>query len=274
VEAAGRFAGGDEISEIAQDLRVTPGSVRWWRRAWRNGGERALRSGGPASRERLGPRRRARLEQKLGEGPLARGFAGDRRWMLGRIRTLTGRLFHVGFTVEGAGKLLRRRGWSCQVPVRQAMERDEQAVAAWKAGVWPRLKVPRALGAFICLEGEAGRGLSPPGGRTRAPRGACPVVRVRGAGGGRVSIAGVVCCRRGGRPCLFCQLRVCRRRRGEPGGLAWNDYRDLVITARRGLSAPLAWCRDNLSIRLAPELAEFAAGNKARLRAGRLRPGP
>ncbi len=33
MEAAGRFARGDEISEIARDLRVTEGSVRRWRRA-------------------------------------------------------------------------------------------------------------------------------------------------------------------------------------------------------------------------------------------------
>lgn len=32
-------------------------------------------------------------------------------------------------------KLLRRHDSSCQVPVRPAMERDEEAVAAWKAGV-------------------------------------------------------------------------------------------------------------------------------------------
>src|SRR5258708_2653341 len=36
--------------------------------------------------------------------------------------------------------------------------------------------------------------------------------------GGRVSIAGVVCYRPGDRPRLFYQLRVCRRRKGEPKG--------------------------------------------------------
>ncbi len=35
---------------------------------------------------------------------------------------------------------MRRHGWSCQVPVRQAMERDEDAVAVWKAEVWPDIK--------------------------------------------------------------------------------------------------------------------------------------
>jgi hypothetical protein len=40
-------------------------------------------------------------------------------------------------------------------------------------------------------------------------------VRVRGAGGGRVSIAGVVCYRPGDRPHLYYQLLVYRRRKGE-----------------------------------------------------------
>ena len=43
------------------------------------------------------------------------GFAGDQRWTLGRIKTLVGTLFHVGYTVEGTW--MRRHGWSAQVPV-------------------------------------------------------------------------------------------------------------------------------------------------------------
>ena len=34
------------FSEIARDLRITPGSVRSWHRAWRDGGDEALRSKG------------------------------------------------------------------------------------------------------------------------------------------------------------------------------------------------------------------------------------
>lgn len=54
-----------------------------------------------------------------------------------------GKLFHVGYTIEGTWKLMRRRGWSCQVPFRQALERDEDAVVVWKAEVWPEDKAPR-----------------------------------------------------------------------------------------------------------------------------------
>ena len=84
LEAAGRFARGDGIGEIARDLRVTEGSVRRWHRAWRDGGDKALRSRGPVSRERLSPQQWARLELELRKGPLAHGFAGDQRWTLGR----------------------------------------------------------------------------------------------------------------------------------------------------------------------------------------------
>ncbi len=93
---------------------------------------------------------------------------------------------------------------------------------------------------------------------------------MRGAGGGRVSIAGVACYRPGDRPHLFYQLRVYRRRKGEARGFTWADYRDLIIAAHHDLSAPLVWCWDNLNIHLAPELAEFAAENKAWLRVCRL----
>ncbi len=69
------------------------------------------------------------------------------------------------------------------------------------------------------------------------PRGARPVVRVRGGGGGRVSVAGVACYRPGDRPHLFYKLRVYRRRKGEVKGFSWADYRDLIIAAHRELAS-------------------------------------
>jgi transposase-like protein len=69
LEAAGRFARGDKVSEIARDLRVTEGSVRRWQRAWQDGGTGALRSKGPVSREKLSPQQWARLELEPRKGP-------------------------------------------------------------------------------------------------------------------------------------------------------------------------------------------------------------
>ncbi|MGN9846918.1 transposase [Nonomuraea sp. H19] len=122
------------------------------------------------------------------------------------------------------------------------------------------------LGAFICFEDEAGQGLRPPKGRTWAPRGARPVVHVRGRGSGRVNIASVLCFRPGDRPRLLYRLHVYRGRRGEPKTFGWQAYRDLIISAHQQLGAPLVWCWDNLNVHLAQELADFAAGNKDWLR--------
>jgi hypothetical protein len=72
------------------------------------------------------------------------------------------------------------------------------------------------------------------------------------------------------RPRLFYQLRVYRRRKGEAKGFSWSGYRDLIIATHRQLSALLVWCWDNLSIHLAPELADFAAENNVWLRVYRL----
>ncbi len=89
------------------------------------------------------------------------------------------------------------------------------------------------------------------------------MVRRRGAGGGRVSIAGVACYRPGDRPHLFYQLRVYRRRKGEAKGFTWQGLPGPDIAAHHNLSAPLIWVWDNLNIHLAPELADFATENKA-----------
>ncbi|GAA1154285.1 transposase [Kitasatospora gansuensis] len=62
------------------------------------------------------------------------------------MKTLIGRLFHVGYTVEGTWALLKRPGWSWQQPTRRAVERDDQAVELWKKEVWPRVKARRRLG--------------------------------------------------------------------------------------------------------------------------------
>ena len=93
---------------------------------------------------------------------------------------------------------------------------------------------------------EAAEGPHPGAARGPARR------RVRGAGGGRVSIAGVARHRPGDRPHLYYQLLVYRRRKGEAKGFSWMDYRDLIIAAHRQLGAPVVWVWDNLNIHLAP----------------------
>ncbi|MFD9633004.1 winged helix-turn-helix domain-containing protein [Streptomyces violascens] len=148
LEAARWFEADAGTARIAAALRVTDRSVRRWRAAWQRGGTAALASAGPMSPERLTPAQWQRLEAELGRGPLAHGFDDEHQgWTLARVKLLIGRMFHVGYTVQGVWRLLKRHGWSCQVPVRRALERDEAAIEVWKAEVWPRVKVPRTTWA-------------------------------------------------------------------------------------------------------------------------------
>ena len=148
LKAAERFARGEKTADIAKAFHVTERSVERWRQAWHTGGAQALRSKGPMSVERLSPQQWAHLETELRRGPLAQGWDDEQQgWTLKRIKVLIGRLFHIGYTVAGVGKLLRRHGWSAQVPVQRALERDDESVEVWKDQVWPQVKAPRATWA-------------------------------------------------------------------------------------------------------------------------------
>ncbi|MCA1224361.1 winged helix-turn-helix domain-containing protein [Streptomyces sp. 8L] len=135
-QAAERFARGEGSTAIAKDLRVSVRSVQRWRRAWKEDGPRALRSQGPASLPRLSEKQFAQLEAEPAKGPAAHGWE-DQRWTLSRVKTVIGRRFHLTYTIQGARKLLVRNGWSCQVPARCAVERDDDAVTGWIKAVWP-----------------------------------------------------------------------------------------------------------------------------------------
>lgn len=139
MEAAGRFAQGVENRVIAHDLRVSVRSVQRWRRAWSQDGPGALASKGPASLPLLSDDMFTVLERELARGPVAHGWP-DQTWTLSRIKTLIGRRFHKSYTIQGVAVLLKRHGWSCQVPARRAVERDDAAVAGWVKKTWPTVE--------------------------------------------------------------------------------------------------------------------------------------
>src|ERR1035441_10116375 len=107
----------------------------------RAGGEAARASRGPGGdRCRLSPAQLAKLQAALDGGPAAWGWDEDQRWTLARVTTLIGRLFHLRYTLRGTSYLLHRIGWTPQVPVHRAMERDEAAVTAWRAVTWAKVR--------------------------------------------------------------------------------------------------------------------------------------
>jgi putative transposase len=141
LDAAELFAQGMAPVEVARRFRVTRMSTNRWYRAWKSGGPAALASRGPGGEPcRLSPRQLERLQRELRRGPAAHGWTEDQRWTLARVTDLIASLFHTRYTPRGVSYLLHRLGWSPQVPVHRAVERDEEVIAQWVAQTWPRIK--------------------------------------------------------------------------------------------------------------------------------------
>ena len=130
--AADWFEEGATDREVAERFRVTRMSANRWHRALTAGGRPALASKGPGgARCRLSPTQLEELQAVLDAGPTAWGWA-DQCWTLPRIAEVVHARFGVDYTLPGLDLLLHRLGWSVQVPARQAVERDEEWMPAWR----------------------------------------------------------------------------------------------------------------------------------------------
>jgi putative transposase len=142
--AAELIEAGASDREVARQFRVTRMSANRWRRALAAGGRAALASrGAGGARCKLSPAQLRELETVLDAGPAAWGWDEDQCWTLARVAEVVHRRFRVEYTLAGLDLLLHRAGWSVQVPARQATERDDAAIAAWREETWPAVKARR-----------------------------------------------------------------------------------------------------------------------------------
>jgi putative transposase len=129
--------------EVAARFRVTRMSANRWRRTLAEGGRPALASKGAGGAScRLTRAQLDELQLLLDTGPAEYGWT-DQCWTLPRIAAVVRERFGVDYTLPGLDLLLHRIGWSVQVPARQATERDEERIDAWREETWPEIKRPR-----------------------------------------------------------------------------------------------------------------------------------
>lgn len=121
-------------------MQASVSSVSQWRAGWQQRGEAALAPRPtPGRPRRLTAQQSTQLVELLLQGATAHGFANE-LWTLRRIAAVIQVHFGVRYHPAHVWKLLRRIGWSCQVPERRAMQRDEPAIAHWKRYTWPAIK--------------------------------------------------------------------------------------------------------------------------------------
>ncbi len=128
------------LKEVARRVRASFSSVFRWQQTAIRDGPAALRAKPvPGRPRRLREDECWRLLELLLKGALAYGFPND-LWTLKRIQTVIRKEFGVVYHPNHVWRLLRRAGWSCQVPERQAIQRDEEAIVHWKRYKWPHIK--------------------------------------------------------------------------------------------------------------------------------------
>src|SRR3954453_14268791 len=141
--AAGGVEEGATDREVAARFRVTRMSANRWHRTLTAGGRPALASkGAGGARCRLSSAQLEGLQVLLEAGPAAWGW-DNQCWTLPRIAAVVHTKFGVDYTLAGLDPLLHRLGWSVQVPARQAAERTEEQIAAWREETWPEIKERR-----------------------------------------------------------------------------------------------------------------------------------
>lgn len=85
------------------------------------------------------PAQRKKLSKLLVAGALASGFPTE-LWTLARIGKLIEREFGHAFSTVHVWRVIRELGFSSQRPTGRAVQRDEEAILAWKTKRWPALK--------------------------------------------------------------------------------------------------------------------------------------
>jgi transposase len=162
-------------AEVARALEVSRQTASTWARrladdpqAWRR---RPLGrpSGLTAADER-------KLAKRLVKEAVANGLPTESR-TLARVGKLISREYGASYSNVHVMRLLRELGFSCQKPEKRALQRDEAAIAEWKARRWPLLKKARREGRTIVFIDASGLSERPPRVRTWAPKGQTPVLQ-------------------------------------------------------------------------------------------------
>ena len=125
---------------IAETLGVSDPAVSHWLAVAERDGVEALRSRPAAGRvPRLTAEQKRLIPEFLWHGPEAYGFRGQ-VWTCARIALVIEEEFGVRYHKDHVGRLLKELGWTPQIPIRRAIQRDESAIQRWRAEVWPDLR--------------------------------------------------------------------------------------------------------------------------------------
>jgi transposase len=163
---------------IAAALGVREETLSRWLAHARDSGPQDLRAHpAPGHPPKLSLDQKRLIPGFLWHGPEAYGFRGQ-VWTRARIARVIEEEFGVHYHKGHVGRLLQELRWTPQVPIRRAIQRDEEAIRRWRQEVWPELqRRARRERRLLIFEDESGFYLLPGVVRTYAPKAQTPIIR-------------------------------------------------------------------------------------------------
>jgi transposase len=163
--------------DISEALGVSEETVSRWLARARTGGPEALRTHtAPGPPAKLSDTQRQLIPEFLWHGAEAYGFQGD-VWTCARVVKVIQEEFGVIYNKRHVARMLKELGWTPQMPIRRAIQRDESAILHWRTEVWPdlRRRAKREHRLLVFVD-ESGFYLLPGVVKTYSPRGLTPVL--------------------------------------------------------------------------------------------------
>lgn len=164
-------------SDIASALGIgRPSVCQWLAAARQDGPDALLRRLRPGPAGKLLPGQRYLIADCLWHGAEAYGFRGE-VWTCARVAKVIEEEFGVLYHKGHVSRILKEIGWTPQVPITRAIQRDEEAIAHWRKHDWPQLKrIATRQGRTLAFVDESGFYLLPGVVKTYGPVGRTPVV--------------------------------------------------------------------------------------------------
>jgi len=165
-------------AQIARELHVAYKTVWEWEKRLSSKGPDAWKDENrPGRPMKLTLTQRNRLVKILLKGAHSYGFDSE-LWTLKRVAKVIRKEFNVTYNVTHVWRVLRDLGFSAQVPLKQALERDEDYIREWVEERWPKLyRKARESGSELIFLDESGLSNEPNVVRTWAPKGSRPKLK-------------------------------------------------------------------------------------------------
>lgn len=179
------FKEGKRADEIADFFGVTIDAVYKWKRKHKEKGVEGLRSKkAKGKKPTLDESDKLQVVSFLEKSATDFGFE-TQLWTCKRVQQVIKLKLKKSIAISNLWNALRKWKLSPQMPEKEYAEKDKKKVDQWLKEEWPKIKAHcRRWQAMLYFQDESGISLSPVVGKTWAPVGETPKIKVTGKRGG------------------------------------------------------------------------------------------